>query len=141
MSETYRLQPCMKNAGGYSLPAGGPHVPTWLASYQAGDYQVAIGDEVSFDPPVGNHGIVVDAQSGVTFGHWEQTVAIVVSSVQREMRWHAHGHPRDQQAVWVPRSHEPESFVLTVWCLGPCGSDFFAFEVFAACLSVVSIQT
>src|ERR1700687_1449360 len=30
------------------------------------------------------------------------------------MRWRAHGHLRDQQAVWVPRSHDPESFVLTV---------------------------
>lgn len=81
MSETYRLQPCMKNAGGYSLPAGGPHVPTWLASYQAEDYQVAIGDEVSFDPPgkLQNWGGRA-RRAGVTFGHGEQTVAIVVSS-------------------------------------------------------------
>jgi len=44
--------------------------PTWLASYQAGDYQVAISDEASFDPPLGNYRIVVDAQrAGVAFGY------------------------------------------------------------------------
>jgi hypothetical protein len=57
--------------------------PTWLDSYQAGDYHVAIGDEVSFDPPAGSgYVVVVDSRrsDGSVVGRWEKSVAVVVSS-------------------------------------------------------------